>query len=123
LHFSSSLSLSESMDRGRRLFHTKITHRLRGNLWDQSGTASVHEKAGLGLLKASDLLLKDSNGAPYLEYSTCTGAGVVGISLKLGMGRRGGAAESLVQQPQDEDRTAMTLTEMARKKRIMVGLV
>ncbi len=74
-------------------------------------------------MKASDLLLKDSKRATYLEYSTCTGAGLVGISLKLGIGRRGGATESLVQQPQDEARTAIALAEMARKIRIMIGLV
>ncbi len=81
------------------------------------------KKADPDLVKASGLLLKDAKEVPYLEYSTCTVAGVVGISLKLGMWRRGGAAESLVQQPQDEERTAMALTERARKKRIMMGLV
>jgi hypothetical protein len=59
----------------------------------------------------------------YFEYSTWTGAGSVGISLKAGMGRRGGAPESLVQHPQEEERTAMALAEMARKIRIMVGLI
>jgi len=57
-----------------------------------------------------------------LEYSTCTGAGagagvavVVGISRKLGIERSGGADESPVQQPQEVQRIAMTLAEMARK--------
>ena len=60
----------------------------------------------------------ESRGAPYLEYSTCTGAGVavvVGISRKLGIERSGGADESPVQQPQEVQRIAMTLAEMARK--------
>jgi hypothetical protein len=59
----------------------------------------------------------------YFEYSTWTGAGVVGISLNMGIGRRGGADTSLVQQPQEDESTAITLAEMARKIRIMVGLV
>jgi len=57
-----------------------------------------------------------------LEYSTCTGAGagagvavVVGISRKLGIERSGGADESPVQHPQEVQRIAMTLAEMARK--------
>ena len=66
---------------------------------------------------------KKSRGAPYLEYSTCTGAGVmgagasvvVGISRKLGIERSGGADESPVQHPQEVQRIAMTLAEMARK--------
>lgn len=62
----------------------------------------------------------DSWDAPYLEYSTCTGAGagvavVVGISRKLGIERSGGADESPVQHPQEVQRIAMTLAEMARK--------
>ncbi len=59
----------------------------------------------------------------YFEYSTWTGAGVVGISRNWGIGRSGGAETSMVQQPQDEVRTAMALTEMARNRRIMVDLV
>ena len=51
----------------------------------------------------------------YFEYSTCTGAGVVGISLKVGNGRSGGAVESLVQQPQDEERIATAQTVTASK--------
>ena len=66
-------------------------------------------------MKASGLLLKDVEENLYLEYSTCTGAGVVGISLKVGNGRSGGAVESLVQQPQDEERIATAQTERARK--------
>ena len=62
----------------------------------------------------------ESRDAPYLEYSTCTGAGagvavVVGISRKLGIERSGGADESPVQHPQEVQRIAMTLAEMARK--------
>jgi hypothetical protein len=67
--------------------------------------------------------LRDIEEATYFEYSTCTGAGLVGISLKWGMGRSGGADESLVQQPQEEERTAMVPAEMASKIRIMVGLI
>jgi hypothetical protein len=59
----------------------------------------------------------------YLEYSTCTGAGVVGISRNWGIGRSGGADTSLVQQPQEERRTAKALAKRASVIRIMVGLV
>ena len=59
--------------------------------------------------------MKDVEENLYFEYSTCTGAGVVGISLKVGNGRSGGAVESLVQQPQDEERIATAQTERARK--------
>lgn len=55
----------------------------------------------------------------YFEYSTCTGAGVVGISLKVGSGRIGGAAESLVQQPQDVKNIASAPTEMVRRNRVI----
>jgi hypothetical protein len=73
--------------------------------------------------KTRSLLFRKGIKANYFEYSTCTGAGVVGISRNWGIGRSGGADTSLVQQPQDEVRTAMALTEMARNKRIMMGLV
>ena len=73
------------------------------------------KKIDLSLVKASGLLLKDVEAMRYFEYSTCTGAGVVGISLKVGNGRSGGAVESLVQQPQDEERIATAQTETASK--------
>jgi len=57
----------------------------------------------------------------YFEYSTSTGA--VWISWNCGSGRRGGASESLVQQPQDVARTAVTQTGMASSRRIMVDLL
>jgi hypothetical protein len=66
-------------------------------------------------VKVSGLLLKDVEEIFYFEYSTCTGEGAVGISLKMGNGRSGGAVESLVQQPQDEERIATTQTERASK--------
>jgi hypothetical protein len=69
------------------------------------------------------VLLKAYSDESYFEYSTCTGAGVVGISLKVGIGRSFGAAESLVQQPQDEERIATALTEMASRNRVITGLV
>lgn len=56
----------------------------------------------------------------YLVYSTCTGA--EGISLNCGMGGSVGAATSLVQQPQEEARTAVTLAAMANSRRIIVWL-
>jgi len=43
--------------------------------------------------------------------------------LKVGIGRSFGAAESLVQQPQDEERIATALTEMASRNRVITGLV
>ena len=55
----------------------------------------------------------------YFEYSTCAGAGVVGISLKVGSGRIGGADESLVQQPQDVKRIAIEPTEMVNSNRVI----
>jgi len=44
----------------------------------------------------------------------------VGISLKCGMGGSMGAATSLVQQPQEEERTAVALTAMANSRRVIV---
>lgn len=57
----------------------------------------------------------------YFVYSTCTGA--VGISLNCGMGGSVGAATSLVQQPQEEARTAVALRAMASSKRIIMDLL
>lgn len=82
------------------------------------------QKSRLGFRwKPGACLSKKGRNLRYFEYSTCTGAGVVGISWNCGIGRSGGAATSLVQQPQEDRRTAQALAEMARNKRIMVGLV
>ena len=42
-----------------------------------------------------------------------------GISLKVGSGRIGGTAESLVQQPQDVKKIASAPTEMVRRNRVI----
>lgn len=47
------------------------------------------------------------------------GAGVVGISLKVGSGRIGGAPVSLVQQPQDVKRIVIAPTEMVSRNRVI----
>jgi hypothetical protein len=88
-----------------------------------SGAMSARQKSRSEPFSSSDLLSKALRYGSYFEYSTCTGAGVVGISLKAGIGRSGGAAESLVQHPQDEHRMAAALTEMARRRRVITGLV
>ena len=81
------------------------------------------EKQAEAYNEARSLLSEKGVEADYFEYSTWTGAGVVGISRNWGIGRSGGADTSLVQQPQDEVRTAMALTEMARNRRIMMEVV
>ncbi len=69
----------------------------------------------------SQCLLGKGTERSYFEYSTSTG--VVGISRKTGIGRSFGAEASLVQQPQEDESTAVALTQMARSKRIMVEFV
>ncbi len=59
----------------------------------------------------------------YFVRSICTW-GAASISWKIGRGRSGGASESLVQQPHEEESMVMTLAKVKTNRRIItdVGL-